>query len=428
MAKDKLKICVSEIGNPIRLNALNLNKKDLVVLKSYNCWSRTILQYYLKYSLIPGSDEYGYLTIDVSISKLINGDNAIPTTQTSVDEIEERFSSDLGHVLNFNNIPSIKEWTVSRDETYIDIIASKEIVESIYHIIECASIAYRNVDITYKENGSIYIHSGKDRKKANWTLILYDKGTECASRGNDVANLKNLKEGQVCLRLEIKTKRKMLRNIVQEYIESKETPIINSSPTSFKPTKIDYDLLNSQVFFSSLETPKKIVTNCLKYESLKYPKVKLLRNIEYNCEAFFNMVEGLSSFVNKSLSSSTHAKPTLSNILSSKFQSTLIKKILKNLHLFDRDIKILTKIQLLNFIKNSNIFKTKTMKQNAKKAIKILNGEKVKATLSHKTIQKYKNLFLNSGVHFLYTKHPIPEINQDMLDEAICKVGNLVIE
>lgn len=420
MSKDKVKVYV---GDTVSMDALCSNTNWRYNSNDNSCyWYCSINEYYLNYLLVPGSNTIGFLTIDVSISKLINGNNAIPATKINIDELIARIYYDLKAVLNFNMIPDIKKWVISKDETFIDIIASKEIIESIYHLIEYSRIPHRKVDKTYKNKGSIYIHSGNKREKSTYTLIAYDKGKECARRGIDITNIKKLEPEQSCLRLEVKIKRYSLKKNITQF---KNRPLFKEPNNNFTLNKIDYNYSYKYISYDYDEISN---TNIIfSNESIKHITMKDIidSKIPYtivNYNYYFKLIDK----INKSKTKDN--KLYFTDILDVCFQAYSLKNILKELHLFNTDITILTRKDLFKFIIKGVIFKTPKTKSTAKKIIEFLNGEKAKAPCCSKTINRYKNILLNAGIHYLYLKYYIPEISQAMLNKAIYETGELIIE
>lgn len=430
MAKDKVKLYSVNI-----INKRYINLNGWQYINQHRYWQYTTGPYYLKFALIQGSTNTGYLIIDFSVSKVLNGNNAIPSTQMNIPKLVNQLHSDLKGILNLDT-PNLMQLKVARDETFVDIIASKEIIESIKHVIEYSKISKRKVDTTYKEKGSLYIHSGSKREKASHTLIAYDKGRECASRGCNIHNIKDLKEGQMCLRLEVKNKGYSLKKLAKHFKHSsslkkslnniklnniKLNKILKEPLNSIKLTKINVNLSsNFYEYIDYLEISQNIL------ESINFISTDNLIDLKTNSilpnyNTYLEFISTLSTLHD------LDGKFNFVDILNPSFESNLIKGFLQDLHLFDSNIKILTKKQLFKFIKESNVFKSDKTKDTAKKVIKFLNGEISNSPCCSKYLSKYRKDFLNAGVHFLYVKHPIPKLSQDALN-SIYETGNLVIE
>lgn len=164
---------------------------------------------YLKYA-----QDYGDLLISFSVSELYFYNNAIPKSVIDVDDLVNRIKMELRLVMDVTQLPSIALFSVSRDESTVDVIDSSDNIKRRIDILGKSVLPYKNVDNSFKEEGNIYFR-GRTGKRSGGQFIAYDKVKEQASKGIDLKELLGLTPRQGILRLEMKESKNPLKRHVK---------------------------------------------------------------------------------------------------------------------------------------------------------------------------------------------------------------------
>lgn len=335
---------------------------------------------YLRYSSVQGD-----LLLSFSVAKFYNGNNSISKGNISTSDLTKRISNALSYVLCMDKLPPANTWRVIKDESNIDIIDSIENIQQRFDLIKKIKIPYRSIDYSLSEDGTIYFHSGKDRKKCSAAIIIYDKGKEQQFRGNDIHRFMEIDDDQEGLRIEVVGKGYSLKRKVKKANMAKDRselyPIINiyrdlgtynwnAVYNMDRSTTGEHDDNHNIIF-------KEMI-------SIIYIKPK-------RYEPQLNYYLGWQAYIKCNMSN-------LSTVMSKHYQSTVINDFIVQCG-FDKIIT--TKDKLYKIIENSSIF-TKTKRKTAKKVIRSLNENNYNTPLNYRTIDIYKKLILSTGYHYLY--------------------------
>lgn len=351
--------------------------------------------------LLKGIGTIGLLTISFSISKAFNGSNALSKTILTEEEIHQKVEEDLSKYIRFDLLEPIGEWLISKDETYIDIIAQKDTINQLYNSISKTIISQKRVNLSMKKNGTIYFHSGKEWNNAGSIIKVYYKLKEI-SDNNRIEELgeviKTIPYGFDVLRIECVSKRHKIKRELEkkesEYkaLEKEFLISLNSKTLKFNCNKEDVVLEN--VYNKGPDIPPPI-----NYNRMLINRHNLDKDNEMN---IYNNLIGSK-------------RGKVSDVIDIRYQYSNIFDMWRALALDKRKV---TREKLFKIINESSKF-SKTSKKTAIGVIKYVNGETDKIPISEKLFKRYLKDIGELGVHYIYTDEIVNPIHIEELIVAI---------
>lgn len=329
--------------------------------------------------------------IHFSISKLLNGSNCISMSNIDENKLYYRIQDDLKHVLNFDMLQG--EWSVSKDETNLDIIGPQPYIQALFEYISKASIPYRKIDLQYKKKGTIYFYSATDKGRSGNLIAIYDKAKECKDRGESNEFLEHIaRNGYGIIRLENKARRRYLKRRVCK----NKTNINNNMDNISMKLMNDYYINNTSHNFKEIIPYEKFMGSIefiqYKYGFYKYEPMKYV--------PFFVGVQEREIY--KTVAFTKHlntGKAIFTDILQITYQAQELQQIIRNLGL---DKEILTREELISLIqKDTVVFKTKKSKETAIRVVRFLNKE-IKKQPPISSIKAYTKKILKLNVNYIY--------------------------
>jgi hypothetical protein len=228
MGKDRVTICIKDVddnclsGEKAHWNyhysdTYKDNHKKRSEYYRFGAMSCNIGVFNVKFSKYLSTR--GDLFISFSVAKLYHGNNSIAKGNISVTDLIQRIKRELSGVLHTEILPPTSEWIVTKDESNIDIIDSVENIQLRMEVLKKIRIPRRRLDSSFDTEGSLYFHSGKDRKKGSAVVTIYDKCKEQRDRGIDIHDLMGLAHGMGILRIESKGKGYTVKKIASKAAE-----------------------------------------------------------------------------------------------------------------------------------------------------------------------------------------------------------------
>lgn len=349
---------------------------------------------YLRYSSTMGD-----LFISFSVAKLYNGNNSIAKSNISSTDVIKRIFNELDCILYTDMLPPPDGWKVSKDETNIDIIDTIENLKCRFELLKKVDIPHRKLDCKLADKGTLYFHSGKDKRKSSAVIIIYFKVQEQKIRGIDLHHLMHFGYECEIMRIEVKYKRDALNRRVKK---------VN------KLTKSDCETTLKYISGIGLNAIKKF-----KYDNVDVRYIKKIINTSSieNLDVIYKGVI-LTSYSDLMIShlpkvsyyiKCNDNKTTFNTVMSKEYQCDVIIDFIVRCG-FDK--RITTKDGLYKVIDKSDVF-SKTRKKTAKRVIRYLNNEIYSIDLDETTIHAYKKLILSTGYHYLYSDRNLEPITSN---------------
>jgi hypothetical protein len=427
LAKDKVIICIKNVNIVSLYNYKSLWRayskkaftdkyKHRVSFYTHGAMICNIDIFNINYSRY--SSTQGDIFLSFSVATLYNGNNSIPKGNISNIDLVKRIGEALSNVLYMDKLPPSNTWKVTKDECNIDVIDSIENIHQRFALLKKMKIPYRKIDCSLADKGTIYFHSGKDRKKCSSTIVIYDKVKEQKHRGNDIHRLLDLDDGLEVLRIEVVDKRYTLNKKVKKVVKMqmlRERSCISSS--LYKKLQV-YNA--SCLYNRMIEANKYIITTITsnKYDSFfkkEYSEIFIDFN-EYvpQLDYIIPLQDNIKNTIDFNVNS-------LNTVMSKQYQFTVINDFIVQCG-FDKIIT--TKEKLYKIIDNNSLF-TKAKRKTAKRVIRFLNEGQYTISLNDRTIKMYIKLILSTGYHFLYAAKELKPITSDEILISIDQDKNI---
>lgn len=176
---------------------------------SMTCDAGVVRVEYLRYSSTKGD-----MLVSLSVADLYHGNNSLPKSIIDKSEFIQRLLGELRCVMDINELPPTDIWSISKDETNIDLIDTTKNLKVRFNLLRKIKLPYRKGDFGLADDGTFYYYSGKNRKKSGAQVIVYFKVREQEHKHIDIRSLLNISDNQECLRIEIKDKKSSLKRKV----------------------------------------------------------------------------------------------------------------------------------------------------------------------------------------------------------------------
>lgn len=395
MAKDKITISILAGLDSIESN---LSKFNVISVKGKNGLTKSVIyglkvgNYYIKFmSNLEFADR---LQIDCSISKVYNGTNSKSKTNVTIEEFYNRVINDLKDYINFEAIGDVYDATISRDETFIDLIVPNEIKEDLFRVLKSTQPSRKKVDLTYYEKGTIYYYSGNTRSKLGAEYKVYDKVKEALSRGEVI----EVPPNHTIIRFEAKGSRNKLVHSIKKLIKS-EIELERIFNEAFI-TVNDTNYMDNIPFAIDLDSKRLDLSQGIRiYSSVSNYKYKFNMNT-------VNIETSYKKRLNK--------RVTIQDICDTRYQKQAIVQMFKDLNMNTRK---LTRKQLNRHMER--VFTTSKTRKTARQVIKYLNEELENCPVNERTLSSYKKKIIDSGVHYIYSDKGIASVDVDELLSCI---------
>ncbi|MFH5836718.1 hypothetical protein ACHAL6_11660 [Proteiniclasticum sp. C24MP] len=251
---------------------------------------------YMRYA-----EKMGDLLLSLSLPDLYFGNNAYFYFHTDYVELAGKIHNELRYAIDVKKLPPWSEWGLSRDELTVDITDTSENNRRRFDTLaKLKKLPYQIADLTYKNEGSIYFHTGKNRMKSGRQLIVYDKSLQQSIRGINLEQTLNLPQGYSVLRVEEKTKGSPLKTDVKKTLANYEFP------EGFTRLEIalskEHQIFHIKSFLSSLGLDR-IITTKYKLYAIIDDMSALSRKRKKTCKRVLRYLNG--EFKNISLSERT---------------------------------------------------------------------------------------------------------------------------
>ena len=166
--------------------------------------------------LMKYSKNKGDLKVSVNIPNIVNGNATTPKSDISIDDLEHIIHKEIKAICQTTQLPDIKEWKVTKDETNIDIIGKSDDIDELYEVLSRFEIPRYTLDMTYADRGTLYYHTGKKLEGSNSVISIYYKDRELAAKHDSFNhNGEGIKPGESCLRIEIRNSKGPLKTAVK---------------------------------------------------------------------------------------------------------------------------------------------------------------------------------------------------------------------
>lgn len=414
MAKDKVDISIPASIDVIRydINKWNIRRENI---KNNNINSNQNISrndywinkdnYYIKY--FNDNRFAGRLIISCNINKMLQR-NHINKVKNDIDlyRIKDILENELEDIIDFSSLTDIKEWGISREETFIDVLMPTYISDALFKVLIRTKCSRKKIDTRYSDNGTIYYYSGEERKNSKCLYKIYDKGLESASRGKPI----NIQSGMSIIRFESKSGRSKIRRIIKSIREKLINQVNNSD-------KI-FSLINTLRYCYSREDLNLFINND-HMTQLNILCIVELPVIRYNCYDFRAKykLNHIDSVYIKNLSKNATFNDTCDNRYEKKSLIDFVKDI-------GMDKEKLTRSDLFKRI--NDIFETPKTRKTAKEVIEFLNGERINPPINKRSMVAYQKKILDAGIYHIYSDVYIPAIDISYLSMSIDNNESLI--
>ncbi|MFL0196048.1 hypothetical protein ACJDU8_10795 [Clostridium sp. WILCCON 0269] len=281
----------------------------------------------------------GDLKISFSISKAFNGNNSIPKSNVSVSDLYSLLEHRLNCALDVKQLPPIDDWTISQGENNCDIVDTKENLLERFNLLRKTKVPYRKLDDSLADKGTLYLYSGKNRKKSSTVIVIYFKIKEQESKNTDIRSILSLNEGIEDLRIEERNTRRALKKKVAKF--KNRYNLFNLLPPMYLRIS---DKPSSKEYYNIYENDIR--------QYVSFNKVKAKVRYTYLKESHYNFYVCLNY--------ESKIKANVADILDKDYQFSVITNLIKSCNL---DKSITTKHNLYKIIDKSPFFTKITKKQ-----------------------------------------------------------------
>lgn len=356
---------------------------------------------YYHIELLVCRSKVGLIKMSFSTSKVFNGNNAIAKAILTEKMLFERVQSDLHKYINFKLLKPIDKWVVSSDETYIDIVGPKVIIDELFENISKTIVNRKKLDCSYREDGTLYFHSGKSWKRASSIIKVYYKLKELSDKKR-LEELKevlgSIQEGYTVLRIEV------IRNRGKTIRELFKTEMAYEG---YEQSRLVERYDKSYGFNNSNLKPLQLIINNARDNNVVVSKYKIDNNLlSRSCsEDTINIYKYVSG---KSMS-------RVAGTIGISYQYKAIVDVFKELGIDKRKV---TRMDLVNEINASSLF-GKASKKTAIEIIKYINGEIDEIPVHEKRFKGYLKKLRALDVHYVYAFRNIVPIKLEEIADAI---------
>lgn len=266
----------SNIGHPFYCYGIYRIKEGLVDLQ--------FMQY---------SKYYGDLKISVNIPMMYHGNATTPKSDTPSKELESIIFKEIKEVCNTLLLPEIGSWSVTKDETNVDIIGKKEDIDALFEVLIKTKVPRYKRDDSYADCGTIYFYTGSNRENSHSVICIYYKSDELEKK-NEIFNDGGyvLQPDESCLRLEIRNRKGPLKTACKKAQKRFNTDLNQSICEMVVGEEFQICTLEDLVFAFKLDRvflPKTELMEMIE-------KSSLTKKVKETCKRYIEYENGVGNF------------------------------------------------------------------------------------------------------------------------------------